>query len=279
MLNVDRYAWQQEARREFRFSPKQSFLVTATPGSGKTRFSLACINDVREIGAAQRVMVVVPTDHLRRQWAEAAHQYAGLNLNETFANGHGGIAPDCDGVVVTYHSVGRSPEVYRKLSAEKRTIVILDEIHHAGDSLTWGSGVREAFEPAVRRLLLSGTPFRSDNNKIPFVTYEPTEDGQWRSVADYCYGYGRAVSERAVRPIAFPALDGEMRWREAGEIKVGRLIAQKESERKAALRAALDPSGAWIGSVLEAANVELSWARGCVPDAGGLIIADSQQHA
>ena len=51
----------------------------------------------------------------------------------------------------------------------RRTLVILDEIHHAGDSRSWGDGVKAAFEPAVRRLMLTGTPFRSDENPIPFV--------------------------------------------------------------------------------------------------------------
>ena len=51
----------------------------------------------------------------------------------------------------------------------RRTLVILDEIHHAGDSRSWGDGVKAAFEPAVRRLMLTGTPFRSDDNPIPFV--------------------------------------------------------------------------------------------------------------
>ena len=55
--------------------------------------------------------------------------------------------------------------------------MILDEIHHAGDALSWGEGVREAFDPATRRLSLTGTPFRSDINPIPFVTYAPGEDG------------------------------------------------------------------------------------------------------
>ena len=58
-----------------------------------------------------------------------------------------------------------------------KTLVILDEIHHAGDALSWGEGVREAFDPATRRLALTGTPFRSDINPIPFVTYAPGEDG------------------------------------------------------------------------------------------------------
>ena len=76
-----------------------------------------------------------------------------------------------------------------------RAIGILDEVHHAGDALSWGDAVREAFGPAVRRLSLTGTPFRSDVNPIPFVTYAPGDDGIPRSVADYSYGYGRALAD------------------------------------------------------------------------------------
>lgn len=277
-LNADRYAWQQEARNNFLRAQKPSFLVTATPAAGKTRFSLGAVNDIVHAREAQRVIVVVPTDHLRRQWAEQALTHAGLNLNHEFVSKNGGIAPDCDGIVVTYASVGRSPQVYRKLAAEKRTIVVLDEVHHAGESLAWGDGIREAFEPAVRHLLLSGTPIRSDNNKIPFVEYKPDKNGVPRGLADYSYGYGRALVDRVVRPIVFPALDGDMRWREAGEIRTGRLTDGKDVERKA-LRAALDPAGAWIGSVLETADTELARVRSCVPDAGGLVIAADQAKA
>ena len=50
-------------------------------------------------------------------------------------------------------------------------IVLLDEVHHAGGDKTWGAGVEQAFDQAACRLLLSGTPFRSDDEPIPFVTY------------------------------------------------------------------------------------------------------------
>ena len=79
--------------------------------------------------------------------------------------------------MVTYAQVGAAPAVHRRRTMNRRTLVILDEIHHAGDSRSWGDGVREAFEPAVRRLVLTGTPFRSDENPIPFVRYEPEPDG------------------------------------------------------------------------------------------------------
>ncbi|MGH3361935.1 MAG: DEAD/DEAH box helicase, partial [Nocardioides sp.] len=46
-----------------------------------------------------------------------------------------------------------------------------------------------------------------------------------------------------------------------------------------ALRTALDPAGAWIPSVLAAADRRLSEVRRHVPDAGGLVIATDQESA
>src|SRR5207253_894310 len=80
----------------------------------------------------------------------------------------------------------------------RRTLVILDEIHHAGDSRSWGDGTKAAFEPAVRRLSLTGTPFRSDDNPIPFVAYERGDDGLPRSRADTTYGYADALHDGVV---------------------------------------------------------------------------------
>ena len=57
--------------------------------------------------------------------------------------------------------------------------------------------MREAFEPATRRLALTGTPFRSDTSPIPFVTYARGRDGVRRSAADYTYGYGRGAAPTA----------------------------------------------------------------------------------
>ena len=79
--------------------------------------------------------------------------------------------------------------------------MILDEVHHGGDALSWGEAIRDAFEPATRRLSLTGTPFRSDAHPIPFVTYAPGHDGVPRSVADYTYGYAHALADHVVRPV------------------------------------------------------------------------------
>ena len=132
-----------------------------------------------------------------------------------------------------------------------------------------------------RRLALTGTPFRSDINPIPFVTYAPGDDGIPRSVADYTYGYAHALADHVVRPVLFMAYSGEMQWRtRAGDEVAARLGEPLTKDLTAqALRTALDPAGAWIPSVLEAADRRLSEVRRHVPDAGGLVIATDQDSA
>ena len=104
--------------------------------------------------------------------------------------------------------------LHRRRTEAARTLVILDEIHHGGDALSWGDGVREAFEPATRRLALTGTPFRSDTSADPVRRPTPrTATGSAVRAADYTYGYGEALADGVVRPVMFLAYSGQMRWR------------------------------------------------------------------
>ena len=182
---------------------------------------------------------------------------------------------------MTYAGVAVNPLAMRIRTERFKTLVILDEVHHAGDALSWGEGVREAFEPATRRLALTGTPFRSDINPIPFVTYAPGDDGVPRSVADYTYGYAHALADHVVRPVLFMAYSGEMQWRtRAGDEIAARLGEPLTKDLTAqALRTALDPTGSWMPSVLAAADSRLTEVRRHVPDAGGLVIATDQDSA
>jgi superfamily II DNA or RNA helicase len=159
--------------------------------------------------------------------------------------------------------------------------VILDEVHHGGDALSWGDAIREAFDPATRRLNLTGTPFRSDTSPIPFVTYYPDENGIRTSHADYAYGYGRALADGVVRPVIFMAYAGKMRWRtRTGDEMEARLGEGDTKDVTAqAWRTALDPEGEWVPAVLKAANRRLTEVRHGVPDAGGLVIATDHYAA
>ncbi len=57
--------------------------------------------------------------------------------------------------------------LHRARTENRKTLVVLDEIHHAGDAMSWGSAVREAFEPAAHRLALTGTPVPLGHQRDP----------------------------------------------------------------------------------------------------------------
>jgi superfamily II DNA or RNA helicase len=273
-------AWQTAAMADYMQRSPRDFLAVATPGAGKTTFALSVAAELLGRRVVDRIIVVAPTEHLKLQWAEAAAR-AGVPIDPTYSAGKGKISSDYLGVAVTYAGVAVNPLAMRVRTERFKTLVILDEVHHAGDALSWGEGVREAFEPATRRLALTGTPFRSDVNPIPFVTYAPGADGVPRSIADYSYGYAQALADHVVRPVLFLAYSGEMTWRtRAGDEIAARLGEPLTKDLTSqALRTALDPTGSWIPSVLEAADRRLSEVRRHVPDAGGLVIATDQDSA
>jgi superfamily II DNA or RNA helicase len=273
-------AWQTAALQKYLTESPRDFLAVATPGAGKTTFALTVAAELLGRRIVDRITIVAPTEHLKVQWAEAAAR-VGIPIDPSYSTGAGKVSQDYVGIAVTYAGVAVNPLAMRIRTERFKTLVILDEVHHSGDALSWGEGVREAFDPARRRLMLTGTPFRSDVNPIPFVTYEPGDDGIPRSVADYTYGYAHALADHVVRPVLFMAYSGEMQWRtRAGDEIAARLGEPLTKDLTAqALRTALDPGGSWMPSVLEAADRRLSEVRRHVPDAGGLVIASDQDSA
>jgi superfamily II DNA or RNA helicase len=273
-------AWQRRALTKYLTRKPKDFLAVATPGAGKTVFGLRIAAELLSDRTIEAVTIVTPTEHLKHQWAAAAAM-AGIQIDSNFRNTTGVTSSDYNGVALTYAQVAAHPTLHRVRTENRKTLVILDEIHHGGDAKSWGDAIREAFTPAVRRLSLTGTPFRSDDSAIPFVTYEPDAGGFQRSKADHSYGYADALADGVVRPVVFLAYSGEASWRtSAGEEFTARLGEPLTAEQNArAWRTALDPSGEWIPAVLQAADTRLSQVRQGVPDAGGLVIATDQESA
>ncbi|ADD44183.1 DEAD/DEAH box helicase [Stackebrandtia nassauensis] len=273
--------WQRKAMVAYHRNAAEDFLAVATPGAGKTTFALRIALDLLDSGIVSQVTVVAPTEHLKTQWSQAAAR-VGINLDPTFRNADVFLSNDFHGAVVTYAQVGADPSVHKRRTLARPTLVILDEIHHAGDARSWGEGVQAAFTPAVRRLALTGTPFRSDDNPIPFVSYEHGADGSLRSRPDSVYGYTHALTDGVVRPVMFIAYSGQARWRSsAGEelsVRLGEPLTKDLTAQ--AWRTALDPLGEWIPQVLRAADSRLNALRAAgMPDAGGLVIASDQNSA
>jgi superfamily II DNA or RNA helicase len=269
-------SWQQEATEAVRAHADTSFLASATPAAGKTTFGLHIAHRMLSAGFVSRVVVAGPTTHICRQWAADAARY-GIDLEPNRPNSDGPESADFHGVAVTYQTIAAGPDTHRQAAGRKTTLLIADEPHHMGDQAAWGMRTRSAFDGARFRLLLSGTPFRSDNSAIPWVTYD--EDGVSR--ADYVYGYPQALVDRVCRPITFLPYDGEMEWVSDGRLRSADfdlVLPAAESARR--LRTALHPEGEWMGEVLRDGDARLSEVRADGhPDAGGLVIASDQDHA
>jgi superfamily II DNA or RNA helicase len=273
--------WQRRALARYFATNPRDFLTVATPGSGKTAFALRVAAQLLTTRTVRAITVVVPTEHLKMQWALAAAR-VGIALDPKFTNSGGRTSTEYAGVVVTYAQVASHPTRHRVLTDRRPTLVIFDEIHHGGDTKAWGEAIREAFDDATRRLALTGTPFRSDDSPIPFVTYAPDGDGMLRSQADDTYGYADALTDGVVRPVVFLAYSGEARWRNsAGEEYAARLGEPLNAEQTArAWRTALDPAGQWMPAVLTAADTRLTQKRrDGMPDAGAMVIASDQATA
>lgn len=267
-------AWQKEALAKLEARVHSSFLAVATPGAGKTTFALAAVRRALVARQMHRLVVVVPTQHLKLQWALAAERFD-IHLDPEWSAGDGALPSDVHGVAVTYQQVAANPDALRRLVG--RAFVVLDEIHHAADARSWGDGIRRAFETAPLRLCLSGTPFRSDQSAIPFVRYVHDE-----AQADYEYGYGQAlVDRRVVRPVYFPRINGRMEWTSPDgsthaasfDDAIGRTLGSQR------LRTALDLEGEWLPAVLSKAHHQVQHLRQTDPRSAGMVITMDQDHA
>ena len=265
--------WQEAALERLAAWQEGPFLLSAAPGAGKTIPSLVYARGLLRAGIVRHVHVVCPTTPLTRQWAEAAGR-VGVQLAPDSDELH--PPKDFDGVVATYARVAASAKRWAPQCGE-RTLVIADECHHLGDELAWGEGFTRAFAGTARWLLLSGTPFRSDQCAIAGVRYE---DGV--AVPDVSYSYAEAVRDGICRPVAFIPYDGTLSWQSGDDViesSFEDVLSGREASRR--YRTAISTELAdGLPRILRAAHERLEQVRAeGHRDAGGLVVAADGAHA
>jgi superfamily II DNA or RNA helicase len=267
-------AWQRDALERLHGWRDGPFLISAAPGAGKTRPALELARRMLASGEVSRVAVLCPTTPLTRQWATAAAQL-GVQLQP---DAPGPLPPrDFHGVAVTYARVASSTKEWRaKVTPD--TLVIVDEAHHLGEELAWGTAFQMAFAAASRWLLLSGTPFRSDATPIPGVSY----DAEGVAEPDVSYTYAQAVADGICRPVAFVTFDGTLSWRSGEDViesSFETVLSTREASRR--YRTAIStelPDG--LPRILREADEKLKALREeGHRDAGALAVAADATHA
>jgi hypothetical protein len=180
----------------------------------------------------------VPRDSLRLQ-AEEAFADPGWRaaLGHALSVRAAENAPDpCRGLtgyVTTYQGVAAAPDLHLAAFRQHRYLLVVDEVHHLPATSTsstdatapapdeaagWSAAIEPLLALASVRLLLSGTLERADGRRIFGLPYRRAAGGREEvdlaasGLAVVGYSRARALSERAVLPVSFGALDGEASW-------------------------------------------------------------------
>jgi len=181
---------------------RKTFLCVAGVGSGKTTFSSYSANYFLKQNRFRNIIVISPRDAIKNAWSEnfSINWDIELDSNYSFKYDWSNIY---NGISITYYALNEVNTLFLLNLIDDRTLIILDEIHHAAENKTWGDSVQKLGDKAGFVLMLSGTPYRSDNNKIPFVTYKKTSEKHYELISDFYYSYGESVKDNVCCPVLF----------------------------------------------------------------------------
>lgn len=119
------------------------------------------------------------------------------------------------GYISSYQSLCADPAVHERFARryQGRLAIVCDEAHYLGEKL-YGSGdttqaakiLSQLAEHAAFKLVMTGTPYRADDNPIIFAQY----NDQGRIVSDVELTYGDGVAQGFLRPFDANLFDGKL---------------------------------------------------------------------
>lgn len=249
----------------------EPFLLVAVPGGGKTLATLSVARDWLNAGTDRKLVIVVPSKNLQDQWQNEALKVFGIHLQQDIYKSH---ESDYHGCLPTYQWLSQNVEAFRYTVSKRPTMVIFDEIHHAGDESSYGAAILAAFEHAKERLLLSGTPWKTDGTAIPYVKY----DSEGFAIPDFTYGLPDALAENVVRHLDFEFDKGELTNLSNGETyEFNGTIGETEAEKR--LSGMLSPGGEYVREMIRKAHSKLLEYKQTQSDAAAIAICKDQYHA
>lgn len=282
--------WQQETLDKYRRAVNPArFLIAAFPGMGKTEAAAAILEYTGRFG-----IVLVPQADCVTSWRATLHGRSLYPASKVAADGISQFCSCCNkpvrAVVMTYDFAAANPHIIATIYRQhKSCLLILDEVHHLRAERAWSTAIIAA-QPYIDAVAsLSATPFRTDEEPVPFVHTEGPWTRDISHLSDECvaeYGYGKALTMQSppVTRAVFERYDADVTWLESdidGEVERTATLSKKnnlEVKRKAR-RHAVDSRGGWLSLVLHAADDRLTELRESHPSAGGVILCKDTDHA
>jgi superfamily II DNA or RNA helicase len=253
------------------------YMLHAGVGSGKT--SAAVLASKPFLSAGWKVVICSPSENVKKAWSKDYHKLLGKNIdwNFKFAND---FRKEFDGISLTFHSL--NPANVKVLINQnfpllnKKTLLILDEVHHLADTKSWGDAIQEIGLHCGFILSLTGTPFRHDNEKIPFASYLPYQGEQvWQLKTDYSYKYSQSVSDRVCCPVSFRRIQ----ITSPNLLMQHEILQQSNEKHKQLFTDAIRADQNFVSGMISEADVWLSCKREMMPNAAGLIVCSSIEIA
>ncbi|MGY3568413.1 DEAD/DEAH box helicase [Vibrio paucivorans] len=268
--------WQQECSERAIQNYKNGqhhFFCQATPGAGKTVLAATIASRLLKDDMVDLVLCFSPSltvsDGIKRTFSEA--------LNCTFNGGLGSI-----GQSLTYQSIQFLSEEFWQTLSSYRVFVVFDEIHHcSGSELenanVWGQQVLTKIQGlATYTLAMSGTPWRSDS--LPIVMSEYS-DPEGKLLVDYQYTLRQAIVDKVCRVPRLVLIDSEhLSVSNEDKVESFSSILEMLKQTKTSYQSVIHNQDA-MEYLLGLGCKKLAEIRTQSPNAGGLVVASSVQHA
>ena len=244
-----------------------NFFFVSPPGTGKSVTVAEIAARLYAEGLADLILCISPSAEIR----DGLYRTFNTRMPELFHKGLGSI-----GESITYQRLLSLDANFLAAARNKRLLVICDEMHHCsggGDSIpnAWGRKMLEhILELATYTVCMSGTPWRTDQLPIALVKYH-----QEALVVNYQYTLSQAVAERVCRqPVICLVDNDDCRVDEKNYNSIDQALAKTDLMYRQILEN--DPA---IKHLLRLSIGKLNDIRAHTPDAAGLVVAHSIEHA
>jgi len=250
-----------------------SITLDCTPGGGKTGAGTLLAQLLLDAGTVDSVLWLVPRLSLAEQVVDAFSTGMGHREGRQLQVVDGQdelFAPDLPhmpvtvGHVTTYQTIASKANYKRFCDAllSRKTLLIADEVQFLNDELDrgWHSKAKSVFDAAAFKLLMSGTLWRTDDKRIPFIEYERRSDGKNYPLCDISYTLRRAVEEQAVLPTEWHVRGAKVNFAYNGVDQTLDLLDDNDEEESRKVRTFLSSDKATFGVI---DNMVEDWRDWC----------------